>query len=87
MILKIRVIPDAKKTEIVSRLGSILRIRVCAPAVNARLNIHLIKFLADFFDVRQSRVFLRRGQRGREKVVEIEGKSEEDLEQILESIP
>ncbi|MFH2070357.1 MAG: DUF167 domain-containing protein [Elusimicrobiota bacterium] len=87
MILKIRVIPNAKKTEVVSRLGSILRVKVSAPAINSRTNLQLIKFLADFFDVRQSKVFLRRGQRGKEKVVEIEGKSEEDLEQIMESIP
>lgn len=87
MIVKVRVIPNSKKTEIVSRLGSILRVKIAAPAVEDKANKLLIKFLAEFFEVRQSKIFLRRGHRGREKIIEIEGKSEEELHQSLETIP
>jgi len=87
MIIKVRVIPNSKKTEIVSRLGSILRVKISAPAVEDKANKLLLKFLAEFFEVKQSKVFLRRGHRGREKIIEIEGRSEEDLRQSLETIP
>ena len=87
MIIKVRVIPNSKKTEIVSRLGSILRVKVSAPAVDEKANKMLLKFLAEFFEVKQSKVFLRRGHRGREKIIELEGKTEEELHQELETIP
>ena len=87
MIVKVRVIPNAKRTEIVGRLGSILRVKLSAPAIEGKANNLLIKFLAEFFEVKTSKVFLRRGQRGREKIIEIEGRPEEELKQVLESIP
>jgi len=87
MILKIRIIPNAKRTEIVSRLGSILRIKVAAPPMENKANRLLIRYLADFFEVKTSHIYLRRGLRGREKIIEIEGRSEEELEQSLESVP
>ena len=87
MIVKVRVIPNAKTTEIVGRLGSILRVKLQAPNIENKANNLLVRFLAEFFEVRRSKVFLRRGQRGREKIVEIEGRPEEELKQILESIP
>ena len=87
MIVKVRVIPNAGRTDIVGRLGSILRVKLAAPAIEGKANKMLIKFLADFFEVKTSKVFLRRGQRGREKIIEIEGRPEEELRQVLESIP
>ena len=87
MIVKVRVIPNARRTDIVGRLGSILRVKLAAPAIEGKANKLLIKFLSDFFEVKTSKVFLRRGQRGREKIIEIEGRPEEELRQVLESIP
>lgn len=87
MIIKVRVIPNSRTTDIVGRLGSILRVKLAAPSIEGKANKMLIKFLADFFEVRASKVFLRRGQRGREKIIEIEGRPEEELRQVLESIP
>ncbi len=87
MIIKVRAIPNSKKTEVVSRIGSILRVKVAAPGVEDKANELLIKFLAEFFEVPKSKVYLRRGHRGREKTIEIEGRPEEELKQILETIP
>ena len=87
MIIRVRVIPNSKKSEVVGRVGSILRIKISAPAVEGKANSELCDFLADFFDVKRNTVFLRKGERGREKTLEITGRSEEDLEEILETIP
>jgi uncharacterized protein (TIGR00251 family) len=87
MIIKVRVIPNSKRNEVVSRVGSILRVKIAAPAVEGKANEELCDFLADFFDVKRSMIFLRKGERGREKTIEITGRSEEDLDEVLDTIP
>ena len=87
MMIKVRVIPNARCNEVVGRIGSILRVKVSAPAVEGKANESLCEFLAEFFEVRRGNVFLRKGERGREKTIEICGRCEEDLEEILETIP
>lgn len=87
MIIKVRVIPNAKRNEVVSRIGSILRVKIGAPAVEGKANEELCDFIAEFFEVRRNMVFLRKGERGREKTIEICGRTEEELEEVLETIP
>ncbi|OEG69836.1 hypothetical protein ATZ36_07325 [Candidatus Endomicrobiellum trichonymphae] len=52
MIIKVRVIPNSKRNEVVSRIGSILRVKITMPAVEGRANEELCDFLSDFFDVK-----------------------------------
>ncbi|MFC1501552.1 DUF167 domain-containing protein [Elusimicrobiota bacterium] len=87
MMIKVRVIPNSKRNEVVSRIGSILRVKISAPAVEGEANDELREFLSDFFEVKRSMVLLRKGERGREKTIEICGRSEEALEEILDTIP
>ncbi|MDR1244073.1 MAG: DUF167 domain-containing protein [Endomicrobium sp.] len=87
MIIKVRVIPNSKRNEVISRVGSILRVKVAAPVVDGKANEELCDFLADFFDVKRSMIFLRKGERGREKTIEIIGRSEEELNEVLDTIP
>ncbi|MDR3244560.1 MAG: DUF167 domain-containing protein [Elusimicrobiota bacterium] len=87
MIIKVRVITNAKRSEVVSRIGSILRVKVSAPAVEGKANEELCDFLADFFDVKRANIFLRKGERGREKTIEITGRSEEELDEVLDTVP
>lgn len=87
MIIKVRVIPNSKRNEVVSRIGSILRVKISAPAVEGKANEELCEFLSDFFDVKRSMVFLRKGERGREKTIEISGRSESELDEVLDTIP
>ena len=87
MIIKVRVIPNSKRNEVVSRIGSILRVKISAPAVEGNANEELCEYLSDFFDVKRSMVFLRKGERGREKTIEVTGRSEEELEEVLDTIP
>ncbi|MCB4791104.1 MAG: DUF167 domain-containing protein [Elusimicrobia bacterium] len=87
MMIKVRVIPNASRNEVVGRIGSILRVKVTAPAVEGKANEELCYFLGEFFDVKRSHVFLRKGERGREKTIEICGRTEEELDEVLETIP
>lgn len=88
MIIKVRVIPDSDDNEVISRIGSVLRVRVATSGKNdERVNHTLRRYLAEFFDVRTNFVNLLRGAKGKEKTVEIGGKPEEDLRSVMESIP
>jgi uncharacterized protein (TIGR00251 family) len=62
-------------------------VKVNALAVEGRANEELCDFLSEFFEVRRSHVYLRKGERGREKTIEICGRTEEELERVLETIP
>ena len=87
MIVKVRVIPNALDNEVVSRIGSVLRVQLTAPAIDEKANGILKDYLAEFFEVPPRKVNILRGANGREKTVEIVGKTEEQLKRVMESIP
>lgn len=87
MIVKVRVIPNAPENEVVSRIGSVLRVKVAAPAMDDKANGALTRYLAEFFEVPPRTVNILRGAKGREKTVEIIGRTEEDLKRMMDSIP
>lgn len=88
MIIRVRVIPKATTwTEIAGRIGSTVRVKLSSPDIDGPANQELVEFLSEFFDVGDSDVKILRGERGKEKTVEIEGRPEEELEEIMESIP
>lgn len=87
MILKVKVIPNASRNEMAGRIGSTLRVRVASPAVEGRANEELCDFLSEVFDIKRSMVLLRKGERGREKTIELIGRSEEEFLEVLDSIP
>jgi uncharacterized protein len=87
MIVKVRVIPNAKKSEVVGRVGHTLRVKIAAQPVDNKVNDTLQEYLAEFFDVRPRMVQIIRGERAREKTLNIIGRPEDDLEMLMESIP
>ncbi len=87
MIVKVRIIPDAPDNEVVSRIGSVLRVKVTAAQINEKANSALRRYLAEFFEVKPKSVNIIRGAKGREKTVEITGKTEESLKRVMEAIP
>jgi uncharacterized protein YggU (UPF0235/DUF167 family) len=87
MIVKVRVMPNAEDNEIVNRIGSVLRVKVAAPAINEKANAILKNYLAEFFEVPSGKVNILRGINGCEKTVEIVGRTEEQFKQVMECIP
>lgn len=70
VIKNIKVVPNAKKNEVL-REGDRLKVRVTAPAVDGKANKALIDMLAEYFNIRRKDVKIIRGEKSREKVVEI----------------
>jgi hypothetical protein len=87
MTVKVRVITDCDDNEVVSRIGSVLRVKVCVAAKDITVNNVLKNYLAEFFEVNPRYVNVIRGAKGREKTVEITGKTEEELKEIMDAIP
>ncbi|MCB4756830.1 MAG: DUF167 domain-containing protein [Elusimicrobia bacterium] len=87
MIIRVRAIPNAHHSEIMGRVGSIVRVRVAALNVEGKANEELVDFLAEYFSVQSRFVSILRGEKGKEKTVQIEGRPEHELEAIMDSIP
>ncbi len=87
MIVKIRVIPNGDNNEVISRIGSVLRVMVAAAPEDNKINEILCDYLSQFFEVPAKQVSIIRGAKGREKTIEITGKTEEQLKNMLDSIP
>ncbi len=88
MIIKVRVLPNSKHNEIVSRMGTVLRVCVKTKDIGSDETNELVKrIIAEFFDVKLKDVYLRKGHRGKEKTIEIEGASDEEIREKLDCIP
>ncbi len=88
MIIKVRVIPTSGRNEIISRIGSVLRMKIKNKKVDDDPANEIMKtFLADFFAVKEEQIIIVKGAKGKEKTVEVRDKSEEELRKIMDSIP
>ena len=89
MIIKVRVIASSTgPNEIISRIGSVLRMKIKNKKVDdAAANAIMKTFLADFFAVKENQIVIIKGEKGKEKTVEVRDKSEEELRQVMDSIP
>lgn len=71
-LIKIRVIPRAKKNEIVGTLADgTLKIKLKAPPVDGKANEELVKFLSEEWCVARSEISIIRGKTSRTKIIEI----------------
>ncbi|MDD5773829.1 MAG: DUF167 domain-containing protein [bacterium] len=68
--IKIKVIPNARKNS-VSEESGIFKVRVTAPAVDGKANKAVIEVLSEFYQVKKREVKILRGEKSREKLVEI----------------
>ncbi len=77
--LKLRVQPGAKRSEVVGWQGEALRIRVQAPPLEGRANEAVIELLARTLGVPKRQLAVRAGGASRDKLIEIEGLTVEEL--------
>ena len=70
MKIDVKVTPNAKKERIVDE-GGLFKVYVTAPALDGKANKALIDLLAEHFDVKKGAVRIVKGEKSREKVVEI----------------
>jgi hypothetical protein len=87
MIIKVRAISTKGDNEVVSRIGSVLRVKVRTEKIDTEANDILKVFLAEFFGVDEDVVNIVKGNKGKEKTIEIRGPDEQALRKIMDAIP
>ncbi len=70
MKFNIKVIPNVRKNSVLKE-GDRLKVRVTAPAIRGKANKAAIEALAEYFNIKKNKIKIIRGERVREKVIEI----------------
>ena len=71
--LRLRVVPNAKRSEVVGKHGDAIKVKIQAPATDGKANDALLAFLAEKLGVPRRDVVLVTGEKSRDKTVEISG--------------
>jgi uncharacterized protein (TIGR00251 family) len=86
MELRIRVMPNAKKTQFAGYRDGELLLRLNAPPVDGKANHAAVAFVSKYLGVSRSAVLLVGGERSRHKIFQIVGLESADLERKLAEI-
>ena len=70
MKIKIKVIPGAKKAEVIKE-KSFLKVKVNAPAQKGKANKRLTEILSKYFNVSKSDIKIIKGEKSKNKIIEI----------------
>jgi uncharacterized protein len=82
MLITVRVIPRSSKNILEWEQG-VLKARITAPPVDGAANEALVALLAERLGLPKRAISIVRGERGRQKVVEIVGMTGEEVEQRI----
>ena len=78
-MLRVRVQPRAARNQIEGWREGALRVRVTAAPVEGEANRAVVALLARILGVRASAVSVARGERGRDKLIRIDGLSRDEI--------
>ena len=81
--ISVRVHPNAARNEVVGITDGVWQARVSAPPVKGKANNELIALLSQFLGVGKSQISIIKGHTTRNKVIAINGLSQEDIIQRL----
>ena len=81
--LRLRVVPGASRPGIVGRHGDAWKVRVTAPPEDGRANDAVLDLLARTFDLPRRDVRLATGTSSRDKVVVLEGMTDDLAAELL----
>jgi uncharacterized protein (TIGR00251 family) len=77
--ISLRVYPNASRNEVVGFTNGILRVKVSAPPIKGKANRELITFLSRLLGVGKGSVNIIKGHTTRNKVVAVDGLSQEEV--------
>lgn len=72
MIIKVKVITNAKRNEIVEQDGNYFKIKISAPPVKGKANKELIYFLSKYFKVPVNKIRIIKGEKSKNKIIKVE---------------
>lgn len=71
LLLHIKVIPKASSDELAGVQEGHMRVRITAPPVDGKANVHLVRWLAKLFGVARSNIAIEAGTLGRTKRIRV----------------
>jgi uncharacterized protein (TIGR00251 family) len=86
LLVGVRVIPSAARTELRGVYGDRLKVAVSAPPEAGKANARLVQALAEWLDLREDEVTVQSGHGGRDKVVAFSGTTENELRDKLSGL-
>ncbi len=81
--LRVHVQPGAKHTRLLTFQDGLLRLKLAAPPIEGRANEALVALLSDVLDVAKGKIAVVRGHSSRDKLVSVEGLTDDDLQARL----
>lgn len=84
--LRVKVVPHAKRQEVLGFVGSALKISLTAAPEKGEANTSLMRFLAQLFGLPKSHVRLQAGLSSREKLVVLMGISLWQVKAVLQEV-
>ena len=81
--LRFHIVPNRKIDKVAGEHGGAIKIKLRAHAVEGKANAVLRCFLADQLNISQRAIVLEHGRRSRDKVIRIDGMTEEDVRSRL----
>lgn len=79
----LRVVPNARKTEVVGVHGGAIKLKVSSPALEGKANAAVLEFVAATAGVPGRAAVLLAGEKSRDKVVRVEGMTAHELKRRL----
>jgi uncharacterized protein len=83
LTIELRVQPRARRNALVAASDGQWRLSLTAPAIEGRANQALTEFFAKGLGIARSRVRLLSGEKSRQKVVALDGISEEQFRRLV----
>ena len=84
--LVVRVQPKASQNQVLHFKDEILHLRLAAPPIKGKANQELIRYLSDILGIRISSLIIEKGMTGRVKIVDINGLTQNQVRNKLESM-
>jgi uncharacterized protein (TIGR00251 family) len=81
--LRFHIIPNAKRDAVIGQYGDAIKIKLRAPAVEGKANAALRSLLAEKLKIPERAIVLEHGHKSRDKMIRIDGLSEEDVRRRL----
>lgn len=83
IVVAVRVIPRASRSEIVGEHDGSLKVRICSPPVDGAANAEIIRLFAKHFGVSKSEVSIVSGETSKNKRIKIENLSVSKFEELI----
>ena len=82
-LLRLHVVPGARKTEVVGLYDGRVKLRIAAPAQEGKANKAIVAFLAKVLGLSRQAIRVKAGATGRRKSIEIDGIDATEVAQKL----